>query len=52
MTKEQFLSKGMNNALAIALGVPIVALGIAGFSSPVVSEFWDFILMAVLGAAY
>jgi hypothetical protein len=52
VNKEQFLSKKMNNTLAIALGVPTAALGIAGLSSPVISEFWDFIAMAVLGAAY
>lgn len=52
MTKERFLSRKMNNTMAIVLGVPIVALGIAGFSSPVVSEFWDFVGMAVLGAVY
>ena len=52
MTKEQLLSRKMNNTLAIALGVPIAVLGIAGLSSPVITEFWDFVVMAVLGAAY
>jgi hypothetical protein len=52
VVKEQYLSMRMNNALAIGLGVPIVALGLAGFSSPVFSEFWDFIAMGVLGALY
>ena len=52
MNKELFLSGKFNNTLTIGLGLPALALGMAGFSSPVVSEFYDFVAMAVLGAVY
>jgi hypothetical protein len=52
MNKEQFLTKKWNNTLTISLGLPTLLLGIAGINSPLVSEFWDFIGMAVLGAFY
>lgn len=52
MNKEQLLSVKINNILTVLLGIPILALGIAGFFSPIVSEFWDFVAIAVLGAVY
>ena len=52
MKKERFLSRRANNILTISLGVPTLALGIAGFSSPIISDFWDFVTMAILGTVY
>jgi len=52
MDKERLLTARWNNALTIALGLPTLTLGIAGFSSPLISDFWDFIGMAMLGAVY
>ena len=52
MNKEQLLSVRVNNILTISLGVPTLILGIAGFSSPIFSQFWDFVSMAILGTVY
>ncbi|MDJ0756735.1 MAG: hypothetical protein QNJ45_24580 [Ardenticatenaceae bacterium] len=52
MNKELFLTKKWNNILTITLGLPTLVLGVAGFSSPIFSDFWDFVGMAVLGAVY
>ena len=52
MNKERYLSARTNNVLTIALGIPTVVFGIIAFRSPLVSDFWDFVGMAVLGSVY
>lgn len=52
MNKEKYLSKKWNNMLTVTLGLPTLILGIAGFTTPIFSEFSDFVSMAVLGAFY
>ncbi|NPE30106.1 hypothetical protein HNV12_19560 [Methanococcoides sp. SA1] len=52
MNKKKFLTKKWNNILTLSLGMPILAFGITGFATPLISEFWDFIGMCVFAAVY
>ncbi|UCH11211.1 MAG: hypothetical protein JSU61_04800 [Fidelibacterota bacterium] len=52
MTKEQFLTVRWNNWLTLALGLPTLGYAILILSTPLLSDFWGFIGMALLGAVY
>ena len=52
MTKEQFLIVRWNNVLTLALGLPTLAYGTIALSTSVLSDFWGFIGIVVLGAVY
>jgi len=52
MTKEQFLTVRWNNWLTLALGLPSLIYAIVVLSTSVLSDFWGFIGMVVLGVLY
>ena len=52
MTKEQFLTVRWNNWLTLAFGLPTLIYAIVVLSTLVLSDFWGFIGMAVMGALY
>ena len=52
MTKEKFLTKSWNNWLTLALGLPTLIYGIIVLSTSVLSDFWSFIGLVVIGALY
>jgi hypothetical protein len=52
MTKEKFLTARWNNWLTLALGLPALIYGIVVLSTSVLSDFWGFIGLLVIGALY
>ena len=52
MTREQFLTVRWNNWLTLALGPATLIYGIAVLSTSVLSDFWGFVGMAIMGALY
>jgi len=52
MTKEQLLTVRWNNWLTLALGVPTLIYATIVLSTSVLSDFWGFIGMAIMGALY
>jgi len=52
MTKEKFLTVRWNNWLTLALGLPALIYGIVVLSTSVLSDFWGFIGLVVIGALY
>ena len=52
MTKEQFLTVRWNNWFTLVLGLPTLIYAIVVLSTSVLSDFWSFIGMAIMGALY
>jgi hypothetical protein len=52
MTKEQLLTVRWNNWLTLALGLPTLVFGIVVLSTSVLSDFWGFVGMVILGVLY
>ena len=52
MTKEKFLTKRWNNWLTLALGLPTLIYGTVVLSTSVLSDFWGFIGMVIIGVVY
>jgi hypothetical protein len=52
MTKEQFLTASWNNRLTLVLGLPALIYGIVVLSTSVLSSFWGFVGLVVIGAIY
>ena len=52
MIKEKFLTKRWNNWLTLALGLPTLIYGIVVLSTSVLSDFWGFIGMVIIGVVY
>ena len=52
MTKEQFLTVRWNNLLTLALGLPTLVFAVVVLSTSVISDFWSFIGMLILGVLY
>jgi hypothetical protein len=52
MTKEKFLTVRWNNWLTLVLGLPALIYGIVVLSTSVLSDFWGFIGLVVIGALY
>ncbi len=52
MTKDQFLTKGWNNWLTLAMGIPVLIFGIAFLSTDFISDFSGFVTLVIAGAVY
>ena len=52
MTKEQFLTVLWNNWLTLALGLPTLIYVIVVLSTSVLSDFWSFLGMVIMGVLY
>jgi len=52
VTKERFLTVRWNNWLTLALGLPTIIYAVVILSTSVLSDFWGFIGMAIMGALY
>ena len=52
MTKEQLLDVRWNNWLTLALGLPTLVFGIVALSTSVLSDFWSFVGMVIMGVLY
>ncbi len=52
MTKEQFLTVRWNNWLTLALGLPALIYVVVVLSTSVLSDFWGFIGLVVIGVLY
>jgi hypothetical protein len=52
MAKERFLTVGWNNVLTVGLGIPTIAYGVVALATGVLSDFWGFVGMVVLGVVY
>ena len=52
MTKEKFLTVRWNNWLTLGLGLPTLIYAIVVLSTSVLSDFWGFIGLAIMGALY
>ena len=52
MTKEQFLTQGINNWLTIGLGLPALAYVILALSTSVLSENTSLIGLSIIGVMY
>ena len=52
MTKEKFLTVRWNNLLTLALGPPTLIYAIVVLSTSVLSDFWGFIGMVIMGVVY
>jgi hypothetical protein len=52
MTKEKFLTVRWNNLLSLELGIPALIYVVIALSTSVLSDFWSFIGMAIIGVLY
>ncbi len=52
MTSESFLTARWNNWLTLAMGIPVLALGIVFLSTDVMSDFSGFLTMVIAGVVY
>lgn len=52
MFSEKFLTRAGNNWLTFILGLPITGFGVFVLSSTLISDFWGFMGMFLLGAVY
>ncbi len=49
MANEKFLTASWNNWLALAMGIPLLVLGIVFLSTDRMSDFSGFVAMVVAG---
>jgi len=49
---DKFLTTRWNNRLTLALGLPALIYGIVVLSTSVLSDFWGFIGLVIIGVLY
>ena len=52
MANDKFLTARWNNWLTLAMGIPLLVLGIVFLSTDAMSDFSGFVAMLVAGAVY
>ena len=52
MTKEKLLTVRWNNWLTLSLGLPALIYAIVVLSTSILSDFWGFIGMVIIGVVY
>jgi len=49
---EKFLTVRWNNILSLVLGIPVLIYAVVVLSTSVLSDFWAFNGMAIMGVLY
>ena len=52
MTREEILTVRVNNWLTLALGYPTLIYGFLGLATSVMTDFWGFVGLIIIGAIY